>query len=63
VISPEALHATGLVTFNCEARCLIQQRGVKLNGEKIGSADMTVVSVGDILLLSDKQRFVRVLLA
>ena len=60
MISLVALHATGLVTSSGEARRLIKQGGVKLNGEKIGKADMEVESTREIILQAGKLRFARV---
>lgn len=60
MISLAALHATGLVTSSSEARRLIKQGGVKLNGEKIGKADMEVEPTGEIILQAGKRRFARV---
>ncbi len=51
----------GLVASNGEAQRLIQQGGVKLNGEKIDNADMEVESVGEIILQAGKRRFARVI--
>ncbi len=62
MISLVALHATGLITSNCETRRLVKQGDVKLNGEKIGNADMEVESTGEIIRQARKRRFVRVFL-
>ena len=50
----------GLVASNGEARRLIQQGGVKLNGEKIDNADMQVTPAGEHILQAGKRRFARV---
>ena len=55
------LTASGTVSSNGEARRLIQQGGVKLNGEKLGDADHEVKPVGELILQAGKRRFVRVI--
>ena len=49
-----------LAASNGGARSLIQQGGVKLNGEKLDNADMEVKSVGEIILQPGKRRFTRI---
>jgi tyrosyl-tRNA synthetase len=39
---------------------LIQQGGVKLNGEKVTNADLELEPVGEAILQVGKRRFVRV---
>ncbi len=55
------LTASGTVSSNGEARRLIQQGGVKLNGEKLVDADYEVKPVGELILKAGKRRFVRVI--
>ena len=52
--------ASGTVSSNGEARRLIQQGGVKLNGEKLANADLEVEASGELILQAGKRRFVRV---
>lgn len=54
------LNDSGLVESNGEARRLIKQGGVKLNGEKITNSDMEVNPVGEVILQAGKRRFARV---
>jgi tyrosyl-tRNA synthetase len=53
----------GLVGSNGEARRLVQQGGVKVNGEKIDNADLEVAAAGEVILQAGKRRFARVLFA
>jgi len=55
------LAEAGLVTSNGEARRLIQQGGVKLDGEKIGNPDQEIVPAGELVLQAGKRRFARIL--
>jgi len=55
------LTASGTVSSNGEARRLVQQGGVKLNGEKITDADLELPPVGEVILQAGKRRFVRVI--
>jgi len=55
------LSAAGLVESNAEARRLVQQGGVKLNGEKISDADLEVEAVGEVIVQAGKRRFARVI--
>jgi tyrosyl-tRNA synthetase len=55
------LGEAGLVESNGEARRLIQQGGVKLNGEKLMDADLEVEAVGELLLQAGKRRFARII--
>jgi tyrosyl-tRNA synthetase len=55
------LGEAGLVGSNGEARRLIQQGGVKLNGEKLTDADLEVEAVGELLLQAGKRRFARII--
>jgi tyrosyl-tRNA synthetase len=54
------LGEAGLVESNGEARRLIQQGGVKLNGEKVADADLEVEAVGELILQAGKRRFARI---
>jgi tyrosyl-tRNA synthetase len=55
------LGEAGLVESNGEARRLIQQGGVKLNGEKLVDADLEVEALGELILQAGKRRFARVI--
>jgi tyrosyl-tRNA synthetase len=55
------LNDAGLVSSNGEARRLIRQGGVKLNGEKVSDADMEVQATGELVLQAGKRRFARVI--
>jgi tyrosyl-tRNA synthetase len=55
------LTASGTLSSNGEARRLIQQGGVKLNGEKLTDADLEISPVGEAILQAGKRRFVRVI--
>jgi len=53
--------ASGTVSSNGEARRLIQQGGVKLNGEKVDNADLELEPAGELILQAGKRRFSRVI--
>jgi tyrosyl-tRNA synthetase len=55
------LGEAGLVESNGEARRLIQQGGVKLNGEKLSDADLEVEARGELILQAGKRRFARII--
>jgi tyrosyl-tRNA synthetase len=55
------MNDAGLVASNGEARRLIKQGGVKLNGERIDNADMEVEATGEIILQVGKRRFARII--
>jgi len=54
------LNEAGLVASNGEARRLIQQGGVKLNGEKIANPDLEIALEDGIILQAGKRRFAKV---
>jgi tyrosyl-tRNA synthetase len=54
------LAEAGLVASNGEARRLIQQGGVKLNGEKVAEPDQEILPSGELVLRAGKRRFARV---
>jgi tyrosyl-tRNA synthetase len=58
----ELLTSTGLAASKGEARRLIEQGGVKLNGEKasVASADISIDAGNSLLLQVGKRRFLRV---
>ena len=58
----ELLTTTGLAASKGEARRLIEQGGVKLNGEKasVASADISIDAGNSLLLQVGKRRFLRV---
>ncbi len=51
----------GLVASNGEARRLIQQGGVKINGEKATDPDAEISSAGELVLQAGKRRFARII--
>jgi len=53
--------SSGTVSSNGEARRLIQQGGVKLNGEKLTNADLELEPSGELILQAGKRRFVRII--
>lgn len=57
------LSASGTLSSNGEARRLIQQGAVKLNGEKVGSADLEIPPVGEFILQAGKRKFVKIVFA
>jgi len=54
------MNDAGLVASNGEARRLIKQGAVKLDGEKIDNADLEVKPVGEIIIQAGKRRFARI---
>ncbi|GAB4181311.1 MAG: tyrosine--tRNA ligase [Geothermobacteraceae bacterium] len=50
----------GLVASNGEARRMVRQGGVRLNGEKVADADLEVSLDGELILQVGKRRFARV---
>jgi tyrosyl-tRNA synthetase len=57
---PHLLQEVGLVQSTSEARRLIKQQAVSLDGEKIVDHDYKVVPTGEVLLKVGKRRFCRV---
>lgn len=55
-----ALSASGTVSSNGEARRLIQQGAVKLNGEKVANPDLEIPAKGEVIIQAGKRKFVRV---
>jgi tyrosyl-tRNA synthetase len=55
------LTETGLVESNGEARRLIRQGGVKLDGAKTTDADLEVAASGELILQAGKRRFARII--
>ncbi len=55
------MNDAGLVASNGEARRLVKQGGVKLNGKKIDNADMEVDPVGEVIIQAGKRRFARII--
>ena len=51
----------GLVKSNGEGRRLVQQGGVKLNGEKLDNADLEIEPSGELIIQAGKRRFARVI--
>jgi tyrosyl-tRNA synthetase len=54
------LHAAGLVKSNGEARRLIAQGAVRMDGARIGDVDLQVETSGNPLFQVGKRRVVRV---
>jgi len=54
------LAEAGIAASNGEARRLIQQGGVKLNGEKVADPDQEILPSGELVLQAGKRRFARV---
>jgi len=50
----------GLVASNGEARRMVKQGGVKLDGEKIADGDLEVQPKGEFVLQAGKRRFARI---
>ncbi|BCA79174.1 tyrosine--tRNA ligase [Desulfuromonas sp. AOP6] len=50
----------GLVASNGEARRMVKQGGIKLDGEKIVDADLEVQPQGEFVLQAGKRRFARI---
>jgi tyrosyl-tRNA synthetase len=57
---PRLMQDAGLVQSTSEARRLIKQQAVSLDGERIADKDHTVVPDGELLLKVGKRRFCRV---
>ena len=57
------MNDAGLTASNGEARRLVKQGGVKLNGEKINNAEMEVEASGEVIIQAGKRRFARVIFA
>lgn len=54
------LSASGTLASNGEGRRLIQQGAVKLNGDKVVSADLEIPPVGEYIIQAGKRKFVKV---
>ncbi|WP_305047158.1 tyrosine--tRNA ligase [Geoalkalibacter sp.] len=52
---------TGLVASNGEARRLVQQGAVRINGERVDNPELEVAPVGEVVLQAGKRRFARVI--
>jgi tyrosyl-tRNA synthetase len=57
------LSASGTLASNGEARRLIQQGAVKLDGEKVVSADLEIPPVGEFIIQAGKRKFVKIVFA
>ena len=57
------LSASGTLASNGEGRRLIQQGAVKLNGEKVISADLEIPPVGEFIIQAGKRKFVKIVFA
>jgi tyrosyl-tRNA synthetase len=54
------LSASGTLASNGEGRRLIQQGAVKLNGEKVGSADLEIPPFGEYIIQAGKRKFIKI---
>jgi tyrosyl-tRNA synthetase len=54
------LSGSGTLSSNGEARRLIQQGAVRLQGEKVVSADLEVPPVGEVIIQAGKRKFVKI---
>jgi tyrosyl-tRNA synthetase len=59
---PKLLHLAGLTGGTSEARRLIQQGGVQVDGDKVGNVDTELATGRDYLLRVGKRKFKRILL-
>lgn len=50
----------GLASSKSEARRLIQQNGVRINGETVGSIDMELSKTGEVVIQVGKRKFARI---
>jgi len=57
----DLLVESGLASSNSEARRLIQQGGVRLDGEKVEDIDLLVSTEGEMILQVGKRRFRRLI--
>ena len=55
------MNRAGLVSSNGEARRLIKQGGVKLDGEKIKDPNLEINPTGEVVLQAGKRRFARII--
>ncbi|HET97834.1 MAG TPA: tyrosine--tRNA ligase [Desulfurivibrio alkaliphilus] len=58
---PRLLCDAGLVKGTGEARRMIQQQAVSVNGDKIAAVETTIPATGEVLLKVGKRRFCRVI--
>ena len=56
----EVLVNAGLASSKSEARRLIGQNGVKINGETVGSSDLELAQPGEMVIQVGKRKFARV---
>ncbi|MDW7739843.1 MAG: tyrosine--tRNA ligase [Bacillota bacterium] len=52
---------SGLVSSKSEARRLIQQGGVRINGETVGSTDLELTSKEEVVLQVGKRKFLKII--
>ena len=57
---PKVLHLAGLTGGTSEARRLIQQGGVQVDGDKVSNVDLELATGQDYLLRVGKRKFKRV---
>jgi tyrosyl-tRNA synthetase len=60
---PRLLADCGLVKGSGEARRMIKQNAVSLNGEKVNDTEFQVAATGEVLLQVGKRRFCKVIFA
>ncbi len=52
----------GLASSKSEARRLVQQNGVKINGETVGSIDLKLSKTGEVVIQVGKRKFARIVI-
>jgi tyrosyl-tRNA synthetase len=55
----DILTHTGLATSKSEVRRLVQQGGIRLDGEKVSDADLVIVPAGVRILQIGRRKFLR----
>ena len=61
ILVPRLIAGEGLVTSNSEARRLIDQGGVKINGNPLTDRNYQIAEPGEYLLKVGSRRFLRVI--
>lgn len=56
----ELLFALEMVTSKTEARRLLDQKGVKVNGETVGEGEIKITGKGDMIIQVGKRKFVKI---
>ena len=60
LLIPQVLKQAGLVTSTSEAMRMIEQGGVKLNGEKVADRGLKLTAGAEAVLQVGKRKFARV---